>query len=59
MMEPLAVNIPEASRLLSCSRSKTYQLVALKKLRMIKLGGKSLIAVDDIRALIEDLKAAA
>jgi excisionase family DNA binding protein len=59
LMEPFAVNIPEASRLLSSSRSKIYELVAQKKLRIIKLGGKSLIAVDDIRAFIDSLKAAA
>ncbi|MCX7349558.1 MAG: excisionase family DNA-binding protein [Alphaproteobacteria bacterium] len=59
IMEPLAVNTREAGRLLSCSRSKIYELVAQKKLRIIRLGGKSLLAVDELRAFIENLKSAA
>jgi len=58
-MEPIAVTIHEAARLISSSRSKIYVLVKEGKLRLIKLGGKSLIAVDDIKAFVENLKAAA
>jgi len=58
-MEPLAVTTREAARLLSCSRSQIYVLVRAGKIRRIKMGGKALVAVDDIKAFIEELKSAA
>jgi excisionase family DNA binding protein len=58
-MERLAVTTHEAARLLSTSRSNLYTMINAGKLRKIKMGGKALIAVDDLKAFIESLKSAA
>ena len=59
MVEPFSVEFNEACRLIPCGRSTLYELIAKKKLRLLKLGRKSMIPVEDIRALIDSLKTAA
>jgi excisionase family DNA binding protein len=59
MIEPFAVEFNEACRLIPCGRSTLYDLIAKKKLRLLKLGRKSMIPIEDIRALVDSLKTAA
>ena len=51
-MEPLAVSITEAARLLSVSRPKVYELMARSDFPSFRLGGKTLIYVDGLRAWV-------
>lgn len=57
-MEPLLLSIPEAGKALGIARSKTYDLIAAKKLRLVKLGRRSLVTVASVRALASDLSVA-
>jgi excisionase family DNA binding protein len=49
---PILVNVAEAARLLSISRSYAYELVASKQLASIRLGRRVLIPVAAIRELV-------
>lgn len=52
-MEPLSVGIVEAARLVGVSRQSLYRLVRAKRLRSVKVGGRRLFAVSDLRALVD------
>jgi excisionase family DNA binding protein len=53
MMEPLAVSVNEARRLLGgIGRTKLYELIKDGHLKPIKLGGRTLIRIDCIRRLM-------
>ena len=51
---PLAVTIREASRLTGLGRTTLYQLIAGKKLKLKKIGRRSLIVFQSLRELIEE-----
>ncbi len=52
-LNPLLVGIPEAARLIGLGRSKLYELVKTGEIRLVKLGGRSLISVDELRAYVD------
>ena len=52
-MDPLAVDIREACRLIGCGRSKFYQIVNENGIAIIKLGRRSLVPVSALRAFVE------
>jgi excisionase family DNA binding protein len=52
--DPLAVTIQEAMRLLGVGRTTLYGLVAAKKLKLKKIGRRSLITFVSLRELIEE-----
>lgn len=54
-MRELLVPVPEACRLVGIGRSYFYKEIAGKRLRLIKLGRRTLVSVDDIRALVREL----
>ena len=49
MTEPLAVSIQEASRISSCGRSTLYSEIKSGKLKIRKVGRRTIIALDDLR----------
>lgn len=51
----LMLTIPEASEALRISKSKLYQLVGEGKLRIRKIGHRSLIARDDLERFAANL----
>jgi excisionase family DNA binding protein len=51
---PILVTINEAMRLLSVKRTTVYKLIAAKKLKLKKIGRRSLITFDSIRELVEE-----
>ena len=57
--EPLAVNIPETSRITGWSRSVIYRDLAAGKLRAVKSGTRTLILMDSIRQRLASLPPAA
>jgi excisionase family DNA binding protein len=59
LIEPLAHQIPHAARKLGISRSLLYELIRRGELSLIKLGRRSLIADEDLRACVERHRAAA
>jgi excisionase family DNA binding protein len=54
-MERLMVTIPEAAAACGLSRTKIYELATMGRLTIRKCGKRSLIATDDLRALMESL----
>ena len=50
MTEPLAVPIPEAARLAGCGRSTLYAEISRGNLKIRKVGRRTIIAMDDLRA---------
>ena len=52
--DPLLVTINEAGRLLGIRRTTLYKLVAEKKLKLKKIGRRSLIVFTSIQELIKE-----
>jgi excisionase family DNA binding protein len=50
---PLAHRLPSAVRLTGISRSLLYELIRRRELAVVKIGRRTLIADDDLRALID------
>lgn len=51
-LEPLAVRIPTAMRLIGVRRSTVYALIKAGELRTVKLGRATLITMSSLRRLI-------
>ena len=52
-MEPLAVTVPETERIMSTGRTKIYELIRANELCCLKIGRKTLITMESIKALLE------
>lgn len=52
---PLNVSIPEAARILGSSRSRLYELARDKRLRMIKLQGRTLVPLRELERFQQEL----
>lgn len=52
-LEPLAYSINEACRVSSLGRTRLYQLIAEGRLKVRKIGKRTLIPAASLRALIE------
>jgi excisionase family DNA binding protein len=49
---PIAYRVNDACRLLSISRSHLYDLVAEGKVRLVKIGNRSLVPASEIARLV-------
>ncbi len=54
----VAVSIPEAAEMLSLSVNSVWRLLRSGELHRIKIGRRSLVAVDDIQAFLKRLQRA-
>ena len=59
LVEPLALSVRQCAAALSVSERQVYVLAARDGLPTIRLGGRRLIRVDDLRAWLTALPAAA
>jgi excisionase family DNA binding protein len=50
MTDPLAVPIPEAARICGVGRSKLYDEINKRNLRILKVGRRTLVTMEDLRA---------
>lgn len=57
-MEPLAVPIPEAQRISGMSRTGIYRELGEGRLRAVKMGARTLVLVESLRAYVASLPAA-
>ena len=57
-MDKLLMNPREAAEMLSISRSKLYELLAAGTLSSVRIDGCRRIAVDVLRAYVDELRAA-
>lgn len=53
-MEPILVSVREACGLLSIKKTKLFELLKERALERKKIGGKTLVTLDSIRALASD-----
>jgi excisionase family DNA binding protein len=53
VVEPIAVRVPDAARLIGLSRSRLYELMKRGEVEFVKIGGATLIPYDGLRAFIE------
>lgn len=53
-MEPLAVSLPEAARLLGVSKPTIYKYTGRADFPAFKIGGRVLVSVDGLRAWVRD-----
>jgi len=53
MMEPLAVRIPEACRMIGIGRSKLYELIADGTIEVVKIGSATVIPVSQLKTLVK------
>ncbi len=51
-LEPLAVTVKDAARLIGCCRSTVYELIADGRLEAFKLGAATRITMASVKALI-------
>lgn len=58
IVDKLLMNPKEAAEMLSISRSKLYELLAAGKLASVRIDGCRRIAVDVLRAYVDELRAA-
>ena len=54
-MEPSALTIPETFRFSGIARTRLYLLASEGKITMRKIGKRTLVRADDLKALIEEL----
>ncbi len=54
-VSPLLINVPNAMKMLSVSRSRIYRLINSHDLTAVKIGQSRLITVSSIRELVERL----
>ena len=52
-LEPLAVSAIEAARLLGVSKPKVYELMGREDFPAFKLGGRTLVSVEGLRAWVK------
>jgi excisionase family DNA binding protein len=57
-METITCTPIDAARALGIGRTKLYELIGTGKLRTVKLGRRTLVRTDSIRALVDTLEAA-
>jgi len=57
MVEPLLVSVPEAARILSLGRSKTYLLVSRGVLPSLRIGRSVLVPLEELRAWVAQRRA--
>ncbi len=50
---PLAYGVPDAAKAIGVSKATVWRLIAAKELSTFKLGARTLIKADEIRAFIE------
>lgn len=53
-MSPIAVSVAQACELAGLSKTKIYELIGAGRLAKVKIGRRTLIKVDSIRALLNE-----
>lgn len=51
-IEPIAVSVPDAARMISLSRSRTYELVADGTIKTKMIGSRRVVLVSSLRELV-------
>lgn len=52
-MEPLTVTVDGAKKALGLGHTKIYELIGEGRLKTVKIGRRTLVKTDSIRALVE------
>ena len=52
-MEPVCISVAQAMQALGLGRTKLYELINTKKLRVVRIGRRTLISTESIRELVD------
>lgn len=52
-MEPVTVTIPGVEKALNIGKTKIYELISEGRLKTVKIGRRTLVTTDSIRALVD------
>lgn len=55
--EPIAVSVPDAARMISLSRSRTYELVANGTIKTKMIGSRRVVLVSSLKELVGETSA--
>ena len=53
-MDPITITVANARHALGIGTTKIYELIASERLRAVKIGRRTLITTESIRALIQE-----
>jgi len=53
-MPPRALRVRDAAKTYSLSKTRIYELIAAKRLKSIKVGGRRLVTVDSLESLLAE-----
>ena len=56
-MSKLAVSVEEAAQMIGLGRTKTWALIGSGQLATVKIGRRTLVKVDSLRALVDGVAA--
>lgn len=57
-MEPITVTVADARKAIGIGHTKLYELIGAGKLRTVKVGRRTLVTTESIRAFVDTLEAA-
>lgn len=57
-MEPISVTVRDACSLIGVGRTKLYELIGNGQIEAIRIGGRRLVKVSSIRALVDEASTA-
>lgn len=52
-MEPVTISVADATKALGLGQTKIWQLIGAGRLQTVKIGRRTLIKTDSIRALVD------
>lgn len=53
-MQPLTTSVADAAKSIGIGQTKLYELINDKQLKTVKIGRRTLVRIDSIRALIDE-----
>jgi hypothetical protein len=53
-LEPLALRVPDACRVIGIGRTKLYGEAKAGRVKLIRIGGRTLVPMDELRRLIAE-----
>lgn len=52
-MPPITISVREAAEYIGVGKSKLYELISTHRLKVVRLGRRTLVRVDSINALLD------
>ena len=56
-MQPLAISVTDAAQMIGIGKTRTWALIASGQLATVKIGRRTLVKVESLRALVDSIAA--